>query len=315
MNQNFNLNPNYVATEFSNGTAALHPLWITGFTDGEGCFTISINRNPKLKIGWRIKQFFKISLHKKDKALLEYIQNYLGVGNIIKHGPQSIQFQVQSVEDLKVIINHFDKYPLITQKRADYELFKQAVELMEQKEHLTPEGLAKIVALKASMNTGLSEELKAAFPEILPVSRPSVLNSKIKDPHWLAGFTSGEGCFLVNIINSSSCRLGFQVQLVFQLTQHSRDEQLMRSLVEYVGCGKYYTRSGKNFGEFLVSTISDITDKIIPFFQNFPVQGIKRLDYLDWCKVAELMKNQDHLTVEGLEQIRTIKVGMNKGRS
>jgi len=82
-----------------------------------------------------------------------------------------------------VIINHFDKYPLITQKRADYELFKQAVELMEQKEHLTPEGLAKIVALKASMNTGLSEELKAAFPEILPVSRPSVLNSKIKDPH------------------------------------------------------------------------------------------------------------------------------------
>jgi len=75
--------------------------------------------------------------------------------------------------------------------------------------------------------------------------------------------------------------LGFQVQLVFQLTQHSRDEQLMRSLVEYVGCGKYYTRSGKNFGEFLVSTISDITDKIIPFFQNFPVQGIKRLDYLD----------------------------------
>jgi hypothetical protein len=38
------------------------------------------------------------------------------------------------------------------------------------------------------------------------------------------------------------------------------------------------------------------------------------LDYLDWCKIAELMKNKVHLSEEGLEQIRTIKAGMNKGR-
>ena len=62
----------------------------------------------------------------------------------------------------------------------------------------------------------------------------------------------------------------------------------MKSLVEYLGCGKYYTRSGKDFGgkyytrsgkdfgEFIVSTISDITDKIIPFFQKYPLKGVKR---------------------------------------
>ena len=82
----------------------------------------------------------------------------------INHGPQSLKFRVQSVKDIQVIVHHFEKYPLRTQKFADYKLFKQAVELMEQKEHLTEAGLAKIVAIKASMNRGLSAELKAAFP-------------------------------------------------------------------------------------------------------------------------------------------------------
>jgi len=105
------------------------------------------------------------------------------VESITKQGPQSLQFRVQSVKDLAAIIDHFNKYPLITQKFADSRLFKQAVELMEQKEHLTSEGLAKIVALKISMNLGLSEELKTAFPDVLPVPRPIVENQEIPDPN------------------------------------------------------------------------------------------------------------------------------------
>ena len=38
------------------------------------------------------------------------------------------------------------------------------MELIERGEHLTLEGLRLIVALKASMNQGLSDELKLAFP-------------------------------------------------------------------------------------------------------------------------------------------------------
>jgi len=80
---------------------ALHPWFITGFTDGEGCFSISIIRKKTCKLGWEIKLSFNFSLHKKDKALLENIQTYFGVGNInTKHGPQSIQYSVQSIKDL-----------------------------------------------------------------------------------------------------------------------------------------------------------------------------------------------------------------------
>jgi hypothetical protein len=59
---------------------------------------------------------------------------------------------VQSIKDIAVIVEHFDKYPLITQKQGDYLLFKMAVNLILNKEHLTIEGLRKIVAIRASMN-------------------------------------------------------------------------------------------------------------------------------------------------------------------
>lgn len=42
--------------------------------------------------------------------------------------------------------------------------------------------------------------------------------------------------------------------------------------------------------------------------------GVKNLDYLDWCKVAKLIDEGKHLTLEGLNLIRSIKSGMNKGR-
>lgn len=64
---------------------------------------------------------------------------------------------------------------------------------MNRKEHLTHDGLNKIVNHRASINNGLSDKLKAAFPDTNPVPRPLVVDQEIKDPHWLAGFTSGEG--------------------------------------------------------------------------------------------------------------------------
>jgi len=104
-------------------------------------------------------------------------------GGIYKLGKNLIQYRVTSIKDLKVIIDHFDKYPLITQKRADFELFKQVADLLSRKEHLTKEGLQQIINLRASMNLGLSNELEAAFPNTTPVARPEVKKQEIKDPN------------------------------------------------------------------------------------------------------------------------------------
>jgi len=115
---------------------------------------------------------------------------FFGAGNITKLGAESVQFRVSGLEDLKVIMNHFDKYPLLTNKQSDYLLFKKVVNFMEQGIHLTTEGLNKIMSIKAVINKQeISDGLNLAFPNIEPISRPDIKDRKIKSLHWLAGFT------------------------------------------------------------------------------------------------------------------------------
>jgi hypothetical protein len=173
-----------VCRNYSEGK--LNPHSVTGFSDGEACFILSILKS-RTKSGFSVVVRFKISLHEKDRALLESLKAYFnGVGSITKHGENAIQYRVNSQKDLMIIIDHFYKYPLITQKWADYALFKHAFNLISSKEHLTAEGLQKLVAIKASMNNGLTEELKAAFPNTIPFQRPKVMDGVIKDPRWVA---------------------------------------------------------------------------------------------------------------------------------
>jgi len=150
----------------------LNPFYITGFSDAESSFSLIWNKRGR----GAIQPCYKISLHIKDLNLLENIRAFWGgVGSIGKHGENTIQYQVRSLKELtNVIIPHFDKYPLITQKRADYELMKSAVEMMNRKEHFSTEGLQKILCIKASMNNGFSDTLQEAFSNIKPVSRPVV---------------------------------------------------------------------------------------------------------------------------------------------
>jgi len=92
----------------------LEPLFVSGFTDAEGCFTLLLTKNPRLSIGWQVRVSFEISLHKKDLALLEEIQFYFGgAGKISSNSCRdTVSYKIQSLEQiLNVIIPHFDKYP------------------------------------------------------------------------------------------------------------------------------------------------------------------------------------------------------------
>lgn len=111
----------------------LNPYYVTGFSDGEVCFYVAISPEAKTATGYRIKISFHIGLHQKDLVLLELIKCFFGIGNITKLGQESILYRVSSIEDLKVIIGHFYKYPLITYKCTDYLLFKQVFELIEKR--------------------------------------------------------------------------------------------------------------------------------------------------------------------------------------
>jgi hypothetical protein len=292
----------------------LEPWFVTGFTDGEGNFGFSITLNNNRRLN--VKFFFLINLHLKDMNLLKSIQNFFGVGYVyLKKAENLATYMVQSKDDLDVLIKHFNSYPLISNKFADYLLFKQAFELFKNKEHLTPEGLIKILSIKASINRGLPEKLQVTFPNVVPVDRPRVLDQVIKDPYWIAGFSSAEGSFYISFMKSKTLLAGRQVLLTFSLTQHSRDADLMKNIISYLECGRYSLRKNKLAGDIEVTKFSDLYKKIIPFFSKYPIKGEKSRDFFDFCSAAELMKNKVHLTEEGLETIQKIKEGMNKSRS
>ncbi len=122
------------------------------------------------------------------------------------------------------------------------------------------------------------------------------------------------GCFHINVSESNSHKIGHKVQLIFLITQHSRDYLLMNSIIQYLDCGNVYLNSKRNTIEFKVHKLRCILKKIIPFFDKYTIDGVKLLDYADFCRVASLMSDKTHLTSEGLEQIRLIKTNMNKGR-
>jgi len=102
------------------------------------------------------------------------------------------------------------------------------------------------------------------------------------------------------------------IGLRYVITQHSKDSVLLDNISNYLGCGKcYFSRNEVNL---TVSTLSDINNKIIALFNKYPLLGTKKEDYLDFCKVAELIKSKDHLTKQGIENIKRIKSNMNSKR-
>nr|QBM31582.1 hypothetical protein [Arthrobotrys musiformis] len=120
---------------------------------------------------------------------------------------------------------------------------------MNNKVHLTKEGLYQIINIKTSMNLGLSDMLKSEFNEYIPVERPVINTENIPDPYWIAGFVSGEGNFSVNITKSTN-KIGKRVQLRFRVTQHERDLKLLEVLIKYLGTGsiyKYPNQPARNF--------------------------------------------------------------------
>lgn len=185
---------------------------------------------------------------------------------------------------------------------------------MNNKAHLSIEGLNQIINIRSSINLGLSQFLKTEFPNNTPINRPEIIFKGITDPNWISGFVTGDGCFDVNIPKTTN-KLGYRVQLRFRITQHERDRILMENLMKYFFSGHVYKYPKQSAISLVIFNYSDIYNRIIPFFEKNPLLGVKLLEYKDWCKIAKLMKEGSHLTVEGLNLIQLIKSGMNNGRS
>lgn len=95
---------------------------------------------------------------------------------------------------------------------------------------------------------------------------------------------------------------------------HEKDRVLIQSIQNFFG-GIGYVSNTNNRGtvEFRVSILNDIINKIIPYFDNYPLITQKSYDYIIFKQIALLMLNKEHNTTAGLEKIVTLRASLNLG--
>ena len=120
--------------------------YISGFVDGEGCFSVSFTNRPRFIVGWETKPSFSVSQNHDRAQQLFIMQKYFGCG-FMRDGKtdNTIKYEVRRLDDLlEKVIPHFEQYPLLSAKQNDIAALKEICVLMKKGEHTTSRGMRKI---------------------------------------------------------------------------------------------------------------------------------------------------------------------------
>ena len=107
---------------------------------------------------------------------------------------------------------------------------------------------------------------------------------------------------------------GKVVYPAFSVNLHIREQDLVENLFKYFNCGHITISEKDKKVSFRIRSLTNILDTVIPFFNQWELDGLKFLDFKDWCKVIFLIKNKEHLTENGFKQILEITSKMNSRR-
>ena len=133
--------------------------WVVGFVDGEGTFSVTVQCNREMSLGWQMFPEFVVTQGKRSLDALLKLQEFFGYGKIFKntrydnHREDIFRYCVRRIDELeKVITPFFIKNPLKTSKSDDFQKFVKVIELMKKGDHLNFEGLRRIAEMAQTMN-------------------------------------------------------------------------------------------------------------------------------------------------------------------
>ena len=128
--------------------------YISGYVDGEGCFTVSISPRATLAVGWEVRPSLSVSQNGDRAEVLQLVQAHFGCGSIRPdRSDKTLKWETRRLEDiLERVIPHFERFPLLSGKRLDFERFARVCHAMAAGEHRTRAGLITVVELATQMN-------------------------------------------------------------------------------------------------------------------------------------------------------------------
>jgi hypothetical protein len=240
---------------------------------------------------------FQIGLHIDDLKVLETIKHKLQCGNIsISKINNRCNYFVNDIYSLvHIILPIFYYVPLKSSKYYQYQVFKEAVNLFNNKMHLTPEGKAIIIDCKNKLNKDFT------IPE------PIIITDA-----WLLGFIEGDGSFSTS---GSVPRLKFE--------NHIKEMKLLEKIQNYLGTGSLITKvrkyQGLNYNPTVILEINKISilkNVILTKYGNqesglLTLYTKKSKDFEDWSIIVNLFYLGYHLLPKGRSLIFKLKSRMN----
>lgn len=233
--------------------------WLIGFTEGDGSFVITKTKNNLQ---------FVITQSTEDIAILNYIQNSLGFGKVIKQGKRTSRYIVQDIVNLHLIVLLFNGNLILPTRKK---LFKDFLEVFNQK------------IIKGKIKNSNLKPVEKQKSLILP----SLNNS------WLTGFTDAEGCFTVSFLkNSNAFRLRFIV------TQKGDSNiPVLSHLILLFKAGSLEAHSIKSNYSYIL-TGSKACYNIYEYFNSFPLKTKKAISFELWKEIHKAISNKEHLDLE-----------------
>jgi hypothetical protein len=137
----------------NNVLISLQDAWLSGFTDAEGCFNVTIAKRLALALGFRV--YLRFILDQNDKNALLEIQNLLGGFGGVNFRSETracYRYEITSIKNMGAVLNYFNKFPLKTKKQKAFSKWCDIYSMMLNKEHLNKEGLNIIKNLAKEVN-------------------------------------------------------------------------------------------------------------------------------------------------------------------
>ena len=128
---------------------------------------------------------------------------------------------------------------------------------------------------------------------------------------FISGFAEGEGCFCVSFNQRKKLKTNIEVRPSFSISQNKRNLLLLERIQKSFKCGAIrFSRSDQNY-KYEVRSIKDLVKLIIPFFDKYPLMGIKKSDFENFKVVCMLVYQNQHLNREILKNIIDISYQIN----
>ena len=136
------------------GSREFLSAYISGYVDGEGCFTVSIAPRVTLAVGWEVRPSLSVSQNGDRAEVLYALQAHFGCGSIRPdRSDKTLKRETRRLDDLvSRVIPNFVRYPLLSGKRLDFERFAAICSQMTAGAHRRADGLAEIVKIASEMN-------------------------------------------------------------------------------------------------------------------------------------------------------------------